>query len=170
MENDYKLSTNDVVEITKDFCELMDGEDYITIYKHINLLDNNIMNDYIVLFCCRKEDAIKIMNQIDFYKGKNKDQFIINKDCCHIATYKSSNNNDFISFNDNDECNIHAKFNKEFSCIEDFFIKYLKYKNNLNNNDYKDDINKYYLEFKKGFIDNSKDSVFNIIKNKIKRR
>ena len=168
MEKNYKLSVGEVTSITKEYCDLMDGGDYSTVYKEIPLLNEDKLENYVTLFCCKSSDVKKATDELELFKGKKKEEYKFNNEYCHIATYKQGESDNIISFDENEECGVHAKYNERFSCIEDFFIRFLRYRNNLKDNNI--GISEYFLEFKEGFEGIGQDNLIDKIKQKKKRR
>ena len=154
MEKNYKLSIGDVVNITKDYCDLMDRGNYSIVYKGISLLNGDKLENYVTLFCCKSDDIKKAIEELDSFKGKKKEDYHFNNDYCHIATYKLCEAEEYVSFDEKEECGIHAKYNERYSCIEDFFIKFLRFRNDLIDKKIivrDEGINKYFSEFKESF-------------------
>jgi len=168
MENSHKIKFGDVTSITRQYCDLMDGNGYKLVYKEIPLLDGDSIENFITVFCCKEEDVNKAIEEIELFNGVKKEDYKINDNYCHITTYKKSEEDYYISFDENEECGIHANYNDKFSFIEDFFVRFIRYRNNDLVND-KDDVNEYFLDFKKGFEDIDQKSV-NKTRKKTKRR
>ena len=168
MEKNYKLSIGDVVNITKDYCDLIDSGNYSVVYNGISLLDGDKLENYVTLFCCKSDDVKKAIEELDSFKGKKKEDYHFNNDYCHIATYKQCESEEYVSFDEKEECGIHAKYNKKYNCIEDFFIKYIRFRNDLIDKKIivrDEGINKYFSELKKSF-----ESIGQKTKQKKKRR
>ena len=172
MDKNYKLSIGEVLSITKEYCDLMDGGDYKNVYKEIPLLNGDKIENYVTLFCCKSDDVPKAVEEIESLRGIRKEDYKFNSDYCHIATYKQGENDNIISFDENEECGVHAKYNERYSCIEDFFIKFLRFRNDLIDNDIiirDEGVYQYFADFKRGFEDTN-DSFIDRIKQKKKRR
>ena len=173
MKKNNIMMLGNVEVITIEYCDLLEEGKHAVFNKEIDLLDNGELKNYTTIFCCKKGDEDIIKNEIESFRGKDKEEYKINGEVCHIATYQTTDDCFHISFDSNDKCSIHANYNEKFKCIEDFFIRYLNSRNSLIERKQivkDDDSYQYFLSVVKGFNDNKANSFFNNIKQIIKRR
>ena len=173
-----KMMIGDVTAITKQYCDLVDC-DFVNEGNHevycrdIKLLDDDKLNTYTTIFCCKVEDRDKAFSEIDAFNGKKKEDYKFNNQYCHIATYKKDDEFYVISFDNEEECGVHANFNKEYKFIEAFFVKFIKFRKDLIENDMvvkDDDLYQYFLSVVKGFDERNSVTFIDKILQKIMRR
>ena len=173
MEINKKMPITDVTSITTEFCELMDDSRYEVIRRSVDLFDEKGFHTYTTMLCCSVDDIEEATKEIEAQCGRDINSYILNNKYCHIATYKDTGKiHHDISFDDEEDCDIHANYNKEYKNIEEFFRRFIRFRNNLiqNNEIVKDDdCYQYFLSVKKGFAKKEKLKMSERIKRKIKR-
>ena len=162
----------DVMSITKQYCDIIEEGVHEVYNRDVNLYDGDKLITYSTLFCCKVDDLDKVNNDIDSFNGKKIEEFKINNEYCHIATYKKDDNDFFVSFDSNDECGIHANYNDKYKVINDFFNKYINFRNDLIDKKLivkDDDLYQYFSSCVIGFEKNNTSKLFDKILSKIKK-
>ena len=172
-KNNSKIMVGEVSFITEEYCNLIENGKHNVYKKNIELLDGESFTVYSTLFCCKEEDRDKAFNEIDSFNGKRKEDYKINNKYCHIATYKKVDDGYYISFDNDEECGIHANYNKEYKMIENFFINFINFRKYLIDNNMivkDDDLYQSFLSSVKGFDESNSVMFFDKILQKLKRR
>ena len=162
-----------VSAITKQYCDFVEEGNHDVYKKDIKLLDNDKLTTYTTMFCCKKDDVDKVFSEIDSFNGKKKEDYKFNNKYCHIATYKKDEEFYVISFDKDEECGVHANYNKEYKYIENFFIKFINFRRSLIENDMvvkDDDLYQYFLSVVKGFDESNSVVFIDKILQKIMKR
>ena len=147
MKINNSLPFMDTILITKDMCELVFDEKCDIAFVPVKLNDNGVLTKYTSVVVCKEKDVDSLKEEISNNNGVDKDNFKLSDNYCHITTFKTNKKKDFISFDKEDEFPIKADFNKEYNYIDNFFMSFIKFRNNLirNNQVIKhDDIYQYF--------------------------
>ena len=162
MKKNKCLPFTDVTHITRELCEVVDGKRYDILSVKISLRDNDELKEYISVIACPEAERMKVVDEIMSFNGKEKSEFSVNPEYCHIATFDRGDfGKAFISFNKEDDYPIKADFNDEFSYIRTFFESFIEFRNRLIKEGRKvkdDDIYQYFLSITSGLKKKDKDS------------
>ena len=175
MEINNKIKTYEVSAIAKDFCDLLDsGYNHEVIYANVDLLDDKELKTYTTMLCCRTDDVDDVLESIKQFNGKSKEDYKLDNNICHIATFLNLDNNYFynISFDDMEECEIHANINDKYRGLEYFFKDFIDFRNNLilkNDIVKEDDIYQFFLSVVRGFPKKKNNNINDKIRQKIKK-
>lgn len=147
MEITKKVPYFHVLDITNQMCSDLTGEKFETVKIPVELKDGDSLKKYISVFACKEDEKDELLEEVNKNNGLKKKDFAINKKYCHITTYEENTKKDFISFDPEDDCKIKANFNEEYKVVEDFFKKFISFRNNLikiHSRVKEDDIYQYY--------------------------
>ncbi len=166
MEVNSKIPYIDVIAVTKDLCEYVTGKDQEIVYGQVTLKDGEDYNKYLSAIVCNKEDVEKVLIETSKLNGKTMEEYLksLNKDFCHIATFKEDVRRYEIDFNPRSDSKIKANIDDEHAYVDMFFRRFIKFRNNLIENKQvvkRDDIYQYFLSitgFEQNRPNNSKKS------------
>ena len=131
MEVHNKINYFDVLAITKMMCTDIIGKEHEIVSVPMTLEDEGELRQYTSVFVCDKDDKEELLKSTQELNGVVKEEYNLDKKYCHITTYESKYSKKAISFDSKDSCPIKANFNEEYSYIEDFFKKFIGFRNNL---------------------------------------
>lgn len=150
MEINSKIPYIDVIVVAKDLCEYVKGKEQEVIYAQVTLKDGEGFDKYLSTIICDKDSVEKVLIETTKLSGKTMEEYLnsINDDYCHIATFKEDTKRRDIDFDLSSDSLIKANINEEYSYVDNFFRRFINFRNNLIENKQvvkRDDIYQYFL-------------------------
>ena len=163
MEINSKIPYIDVISVAKDLCEYVTGKEQEIVYAQVALKNDDEVNKYLSAIICNKEDVEKALIETDKLNGKTMEEYLksINKEYCHITTFKEDARRYEIDFNPRSDSEIKANIDDEHAYVDIFFRRFIKFRNKLIENKQvvkRDDIYQYFLSITGFEQDKSKKS------------
>lgn len=125
-----RLNFSEVTSYTRQLCSVVTGECYEVVTAGICLNDHGILKDYLTCFVCPFDEISQAMDYVQSMNGCDKEEFSLPAHYCHITTFENNKHSrSQISFDENDELDIKARFNEDFHYVDIFFRRFLLYHN-----------------------------------------
>ena len=160
MEINNKIPFFDVVIVSKYLCEHITGERHEIIYAPVTLKDEDKLNKYLSVLICKEKDVEEAVTEVVKMNDKPIEEYFVNRKYCHIATFPENTKRKTVDFDMNSDSSIKANINEEYSYVDNFFRRFINFRNNLIENNQvvkSDDIYQFYASLT-GFAQNKKKS------------
>ncbi|MBQ6497717.1 MAG: hypothetical protein IJI58_03275 [Bacilli bacterium] len=123
-------------------------EDYESVFIPVTVKENEKELKYYVVIMCPKKEILKTFEESLKSEIKTKEEYTINPNYCHIATFPEDAIGKEIDFDINSDSEIKANFNKEYEYVNNFFRRFINFRNKLIETEQvvkSDDIYQYFL-------------------------